>query len=92
MKDQYVKHLAGAAATLFVGVGFAFKFLLDAKEHPELSLVLLATVALVVGTLSLSTAFGQSAFIGQAFQDAYKMRNLGGRVGSFVGLLGLPPN
>lgn len=75
MKEPHFKYLFAGATTLFAGVGFAFKFLLDAKDYPELSMVLLATVMLVIGALSLLAALGLSAFVGKTYQDARKQRD-----------------
>lgn len=71
MDDKILRYGAATAATLFTGIGFAFKFLLDAKDYPQLSLVLLAVVAVAIGSLSLLAACGISATLGAEFQKAW---------------------
>lgn len=70
MNEQHLKYFAVAAATLFAGVGFAFKFLLDAKDYPELSLVMLATVAFAIGALALVGLCGFAAALAPEFEKS----------------------
>ncbi|MCE8418863.1 hypothetical protein [Rhodovulum sulfidophilum] len=71
MDDKILRYGAATAATLFTGIGFAFKFLLDAKDYPQLSLVLLAVVAMAIGSLALLAACGVSALLVTEFQKAW---------------------
>lgn len=71
MDDKILRYGAATAATLFAGIGFAFKFLLDAKDYPQLSLVLLAIVAVAIGSLALLAACGMSVILVTEFRKAW---------------------
>ncbi|WP_321365426.1 hypothetical protein [uncultured Celeribacter sp.] len=71
MNDKILRYGSATAAMLFAGIGFAFKFLLDAKDYPQLSLVLLAVVAVAIGSLALLSACGMSVILGAEFQKAW---------------------
>ncbi|WP_187429157.1 hypothetical protein ROLI_005690 [Roseobacter fucihabitans] len=75
--DPIVKYLLACVAALSAGVAFAFKFLLEARDYPELSLVMLAVVAFVIGTICLFAALAVCGVLGSAFAEALKTKQNG---------------
>ncbi len=72
MIEKY-KIFAAAGTTAFVtmstGLGFAIRFLYDARDYPELQLLLLSIVALVIGTMTGAGGLGLAGFILNAMSD-----------------------
>lgn len=70
MKEPYLKYLLALAVTLIAGVGFAFDFLLRAKDYPELSMVMLAVIALVIAGLTVLYALIMSSMLGKNYNKS----------------------
>ncbi|MEJ6404692.1 hypothetical protein [Yoonia sp. 2307UL14-13] len=69
-----MKYLLACVAALSAGVAFAFKFFLEARDYPELSLVMLAVIAFVIGTICLLAALAVCGVLSSAFADAFRTK------------------
>ena len=68
------KYILASIAVLSAGVDFAFKFLLEARDYPELSLVMLAVVVFVIGTICLFAALAVCGALISASTDAFQAK------------------
>ena len=62
IEDQ-LKFFLGSMTLMGTGVAFTLKFLLDAKDYPQLSIVMLAIVAFFIGTMAFVGALAIWGFL-----------------------------
>lgn len=75
--DPIVKYLLACVAALSAGVAFAFKFFLEARDYPELSLVMHTVIAFVIGTICLFAALAVCGVLSSAFAGAFQTKQKG---------------